>query len=224
MTDDVDLREHIEAIFREHQRAIQIADTEREKAAVALREGLAREIREGDERLREHIQNQVSQIREAFDSSEKLEVARIDEVKQLAHGIQREIAASFQAAQLAVQKAEENQRAVNLSQNEFRSTLRDQAAELMPRKETESAFKEIRDQLSDLRSRLDVGPASLPLLQSRLDTEGGRQQGVHFSTSMLFGGLAALAAVISIVVVLSSVLTRPPSQAPTVTVTTRGTP
>lgn len=59
------------------------------------------------------------------------------------------------AAKEAVNKAETAQGHVNESQNEFRGTLRDQAATLMPRAESELVARELRIQLDDLRKSRD---------------------------------------------------------------------
>jgi hypothetical protein len=158
-----------------NERYMALQDEEREKAASALRVELERARQEGEARLREHITNQIQQIRGDLLSSDKLELARISEVKQLILGVKSEQKLSLDAAQAAVAKAEDSQKVVNASQNEFRGTLKDQAADLMPRKETEQQFAEIRNQLGDLRSRLDTGPQQLRDLQTLSDRGLGRE-------------------------------------------------
>lgn len=93
-------------------------------------------------------------------------------------------AAALAASEKAVNKAEDAQKVVNASQNEFRATLKDQAAMLMPRSETENLIRELRGLISaqgevitGLRSRLDVGPPSLNALQARSDADVGRRAG-----------------------------------------------
>ena len=54
------------------------------------------------------------------------------------------------ATKEAISKAEAAQQRVNEGQNEFRATLKDQAATLMPRSETELLVKELRTQIASL--------------------------------------------------------------------------
>lgn len=93
---------------------------------------------------------------------------------------EKAVNAALAASEKAVAKAELAQTRVNESQNEFRGTLRDQAATLMPRSETELLLREIRtsvdstiDQIGSLRSRIDIGPPSLGVLQARSDEAAG---------------------------------------------------
>jgi hypothetical protein len=93
-------------------------------------------------------------------------------------------AAALAASEKAVNKAEDAQKVVNTGQNEFRATLKDQAATLMPRSETENLIRELRGLISaqgevitGLRSRLDIGPPSLGVLQARSDQNQGRMSG-----------------------------------------------
>lgn len=58
---------------------------------------------------------------------------------------------AFTASAEAVAKAEQAQLRVNETQNEFRGTLKDQAADLMPRVETELLVKDLRSQIDTLR-------------------------------------------------------------------------
>lgn len=143
-----------------------------------------------------------------------VEVKRLDQLRtadQLATSTaltaaEKAVAAALSASDKAVDKSEIAQKGVNEGQNEFRGTLRDQALTFMPRAETESLVRELRgliaaqaEALSVLRSRLDVGPPSLGVLQSRSDESVGRRQSstqgwvyVGMGFSILFGvaGLA----------------------------------
>lgn len=94
---------------------------------------------------------------------------------------EKAVAAALAASEKAVDKSEIAQKAVNEGQNEFRATLKDQAATLMPRSETENLVRELRGlinaqgaEMAVLRSRLDVGPPSLQTLQTRSDEATGR--------------------------------------------------
>lgn len=221
----VSLREHVEALFNEKDRALTmaaderekaasvlreeqhrsltVAENEREKAASALREALARSISEGDERLREHIANQVAQIRASLESGELLEIERIrgatEGLNEKIESNTREFRQAQNAAQAAVQKAEEAQQRVNESQNEFRATLADQAATLMPRKEVEALMtehirqvSELREQIAVIRQAVAVGPSSIGSLQSRAARDDGRREGSEAITRAIYSVAALL--------------------------------
>jgi methylase of polypeptide subunit release factors len=121
-----------------------------------------------------------------------VEVKRLDQLRtadQLATSTaltaaEKAVAAALSASEKAVDKAEITQKGINEGQNEFRATLRDQAATLMPRAETESLIRELRGLISaqtevinGLRSRMDIGPPSLGVLQARSDQQQGRMTG-----------------------------------------------
>lgn len=153
------------------------------------------------------------------------EIKRLDQLRtadQLATSTaltaaEKAVAAALSASEKAVDKAETNQRAVNEGQNEFRATLRDQAANLMPRTETENLIRELRALIASqdvviqgLRSRLDVGPPSLGVLQARSDTAAGvaQQSATGRSQNQWVIGLvvglpAALIAIVALVVLLT---------------------
>ncbi len=106
---------------------------------------------------------------------------------------EKAMSAALAAAEKAVDKAEQAQQRVNITQNEFRGTLKDQAADLMPRAETESLVRELNGKIDDLK-------------KSR-DETGGHRSGVNFSVGMFFSGIGALGVIIGIIVVLANVLT-----------------
>lgn len=96
--------------------------------------------------------------------------------------------------------------AAHNTQNEFRGSLRDQAATQMPRSEAENVFRELRALIAaqakdttDLRSRIDIGPPSLSVLQARSDNQQGRQQGVQSLTTNAYGLLLAIAAIAGLI-------------------------
>lgn len=97
---------------------------------------------------------------------------------------EKSTAAQSEAAARAVEKAEQAQLRVNIGQNEFRQQLKDQAADLMPRKETETLVAGIRQSLENL--------------QGRLDRMEGTHQGSAGLWAILAGGLTLLLAAIGI--------------------------
>lgn len=191
-----DEREKAAAALRnEQQRAIDRAAEEREKAAMNLRIELARSIEEGDARLREHIMNQVSQIQSALE-----------------------------AALRASDKFEETVKARFTQVNEFRAALDDLGKQMATRREMETAvtnladniekarterqrsIEELQAAIQELRSRLDTG-TDLRHLQARLDLDTGRNEGVKASWGNMAALIAAAATTLGIVIVLTNVLT-----------------
>lgn len=172
----VPLRQYIEAIIHRQDRAIEVAEQEREKAANALRVELARAIEEGDRALRDHIEAQVQQIRSALESAELLEIERIGAVSarleaqsRLANerleGLQRESELLRETSERAIAKAEAATEKRFESVNEWRDqsadrerSYQEQAAALtaeFPRREVVDAqLNELRAMVLDLRDKL----------------------------------------------------------------------
>ncbi len=235
----VELREYIERIFAENQRATEMAEREREKAASALtverynaastaesereksaqalRAGLDRAIREGDERLREHIFNQVAQIQAALISAGGLEEERFERAKAEVEALRREMRLIQVAHADAVSKAENAQKEINYRGNQFRGQLADQAANLMPRKEVEAMVGEIRKRVDEMlpRETFETSKTSiesrLTANTSRLDRTGGQGDGERtatrdargrseFATSTMISIAVAMVAVIGLIV------------------------
>lgn len=153
-----------ERVYADIRRLDQLRITEN-----AASEKLSREV---VRRLDERMSTQETAVTTALNSAEKA------------------VSAALTASDKAVDKAEIAQAKVNETQNEFRGSLRDQAATQMPRNEAENVFRELRGLIStqaqaiqELRSRIDVGPPSLSVLQARSDNQVGRQQGLQTVTT-----------------------------------------
>lgn len=140
------------------------------------------------------------------------EVKRIDQLRaadQLAvaaalSAAEKAVAAALSASKEAVNKAEEAQLRTNTSQNEFRGQLKDQAstfASLIELHSIEAALREADDRLlaaiNDLRSRLDVGPPSLGVLQARSDNDIGRRAGAFDQRQLVFGLVGVVVGIIA---------------------------
>lgn len=69
------------------------------------------------------------------------------------------------ASDRAVNKAEEAQLRVNQTQNEFRGTLKDQAATLMPRSEVEQLITSIQKELDGVKRLVYIGMGILLAFQ-----------------------------------------------------------
>ena len=138
MNDPVTLREYVEALLHEHQRANEIAERERESSAHVLASELRDRILAGDARLAEHIAQQIGQIAAALESA------------------RREQTLVASAAKEAIEKAERATEKRFSSVNAFREQLSDQVAMFMPREVAESQITEMRKALSAVHSRLDM--------------------------------------------------------------------
>ena len=183
----VPIREYIEALLRERERALEVAsgerqlaavalEREREKAAVALREeqhrasdkaerereraadvlaaGLRNAISEGDEKLRDHIVQEITRITAALKSASELEAERFGSAKAEVASLRREQQLVFEAQKEAVSKAEDAQKEVNLRGNEYRGQLKDQNAMMMPRREAEARFEQLAEQIASNTEKL----------------------------------------------------------------------
>jgi len=130
--DNVPLRQYVEAILNEHRRAIIVADQERLRAVDAL----DRVIQGGDARLREHIANQVEQVRAALVSQELLAMQRHD------------------SSERAIAKAEAANEERFRSVNEFREQLASQTQTFLPREVAEAQMAELRRAVADIAEKV----------------------------------------------------------------------
>lgn len=97
---------------------------------------------ERDKRMDERFESQEKALTAALAAAEKAVQAALIAQKEAT-------ATALISAEKAVEKAEASQLRVNVTQNEFRGTLKDQAAGLMPRSETELL-------VNDLRTRIEA--------------------------------------------------------------------
>lgn len=172
------------ALRNEQQRALDQADRERDRAAEKLRAELARQIDEGDDRLREHIAQQFQQINAALFSSEKLEVERLSRLQAVVDALGEKLEVLRVAQQLAQSKFEASVESRFAQVNEFRGSLDDLGKTMATRRELEQAMlgatakiDELNKLITEMRSRLDVGPSALKELQVRADLGQGRGEG-----------------------------------------------
>lgn len=126
---------------------------------------------------------------------------------------EKAVAAALVASEKAVNKAEAAQGQVNATQNEFRGTLRDQAETFLPRAEYLVSQREIQASLdrlslniSELRSRIDVGPTVLPGLQAQANAAAGFAAGKLDNKTALYAVILAAAAIIGILLNLSKLV------------------
>lgn len=168
--------EHFDSILAEKDRATEIAERERAKAADALAEALSRSIREGDERLREHITNQIQQIEAALVAAEKLLDAHVERLKaDIASGeqqsemryqaMQDQLTARFESSEKAISKAEaaNEKRFEDVNQWRQQSNERERAQQeqtlrltssFLPREVADAQFEQIRRNITELTEKL----------------------------------------------------------------------
>lgn len=162
----VPLRDYIETIFADHDRAVQVAEQEREKAARALRIELERAIAEGDRNLRDHIENQIQQIMAALVAADKLEIARIEAMAQLVEGVQREAKLVHLASEEAIAKADASNEKRFASMNEWRGQSADRersqaqemaklSSQFMLREVADAQIDQLRQMISDLTEKVN---------------------------------------------------------------------
>jgi hypothetical protein len=200
----VKLREYIEAILDEHQKAMELAADEREKAAVALREQLSERIAAGDANLREHIMQQVAQLSQL--------IANIEQVSaQREEGLRREIAIQHAADQTAIAKAEAfNERRFEAA-NEWRGQSADRersqqeqiqsfVTTLTPLSKTEAVEEKLTAVLQ--RDRADI-----EALTKRMDLQQGQAAGVRVTTSVAVTLITVGLAVLGTIIVLANYFT-----------------
>jgi hypothetical protein len=209
----VELREYMEALFREKERALDMAAQERDRAAEVLRdeqrrallvaeterEKAAAALRAGTDRA---IADNYSRLNEKMDSVAELLTSKIEASSTLAQSIQK-------SAQEAIVKAEEAQQRVNITQNEFRGTLADQASQLMPRKEFETVHaevvrqvSEVRDSIASIRTDIAVGPAAIPQLLREQSHSSGFTEGKERIIGWIIASAAVCTGTSSLIVYL----------------------
>lgn len=201
------VKEFVEAIFGEQRRGMLVAEEEREKAAVALRAELTRQIDQGDQSLREHVNTQIEQISLLATSLDEQSRLRIEAVEgavvrvekaaeQHVEQLRREREMVTEAQMEAIAKAEGAAEKRFESVNEFRANLADQTASFIPR--------EVHDaEIAALRK--DIGEAK-GLAQSAKDQAAGKreaQEGMSKTTALgiafVAAGLSAVGIVVTVV-------------------------
>ena len=114
-------------------------------------------------------------------------VAALKELtEQRFSGADKANAAAFTASNTAILKAEDAQKGINAGQNEFRGTLKDQQATLIPRAEVDRIVEALEAKIDDLRA-------------SR-DTTGGSKETARVTLNTVLALAAVAVAVVSMIV------------------------
>lgn len=118
----------------------------------------------------------------------------VDTLKELFSKLREDdqlaLRAALAAAEKANDKAEKAQQGINKTQNEFRGTLKDQAATLMPIKEAEAKFDDIQKQINSL---LSVQTSSQ-----------GKSFGLQAGWGYLTGAIGLAAIIISVILAFNN--------------------
>jgi hypothetical protein len=170
-------------MMAEQQRALDVAEQEREKAAQLLHKALERQIDEGDRHLQDHIITQIEQIRNALvaannsvaqqfaaierrlDGMADLSTSRLEgllasiEAREQASrerllATQREAQLIQQASQDAIAKADNATEKRFEAVNAFRQQLSDQASRFLPREVAETQFAEMRRTIAEMSEKV----------------------------------------------------------------------
>ncbi len=158
--------------------ALQVAETEREKAAANLRLALEREIESGDARLTDHITHQVEQVKQGLQALTALLAERDGRMDD-----------RFSAHRDAIQKAEDSLNKRLEGMNAFREELREQASSFATREALETTVKQVlvlvernREDIADQRgsflpvSTFDTVVAEWSIWRNKVDVRDAEQQ------------------------------------------------
>lgn len=130
-------------------------------------------------------------------------MSQIDNLKGSISGVKEITLMIQEQSKLAQDKFEAGVKAEFVKTNEFRGALEDLGKNMALRREVEAAIisldnkiHEVNKQLSELRSRMDVGPVFHPTLQSQLDVYGGREKYAKDNWNKTIAIIMATAAVV----------------------------
>ncbi len=203
------LRESVDAKFYANQLALEIAERQMEKSALALREQmdrsagvlrdtLAAQIKAGDFALRAHVESQVQSVKDALMSLNMLLSEKDKAVDKAAALGER---ATDKADQAIMGKLE--------LMNEFREQLNDQAKTFISREvferrseQMDKANDEVHSQLSRVQAEMlprEVYETRMGEIKSKLDSVGVEQATAR-------GRQGSYAIIISVVIVVINVL------------------
>lgn len=150
--------------------------------------------------LKEHLTDKISSNKELSESEDR----RLNDAIKAGENAVKLLA---EVNKIAQDKFEASVRGEFVKVNEFRGALEDLGKNMATRRELETAIGNITTttcdlakQISDLRSRVDVGPTGLQTLQSRIDTTTGVKQGAEENWAKIVGIIAVTGVIIGIIV------------------------
>lgn len=197
-TNEVALRDYIERIIDEHQRALEIAERERSKAADALfaqqqraleaaLEAVSTAIARSDQQQQERIAAVAEQVK-AGDAHLRQHIDQeFERIDSSLASARRESGIIHEASEKAIAKADAANEKRFQGLNGARETLETLASTMLPREVADAQISEIRKQVA--------------AITTRIDQTSGRAAGVTSTVGYL---IAAATLIISIVVVLAN--------------------
>jgi len=165
--------------------------------------------------LKIHQDDRISGVeRIALAESKRLYDLHVADFKRLDEQIDalgREFFQDKQLKTIAQDKFEATVQRDAVKQNEFRGSLDDLSKSMATKTEMGAALKNIDDkfaehgkQLSDLRSRLDVGNPAIGTIQQQLAVSSGRQSGSDVTIGKIYAAIGAVGAILGVLVLLSN--------------------
>jgi len=211
----VSLRAYTEALFTEGQRATEMAERERskaadaltterfnaattaererEKAAQALARTLTQQIEAGDRALHDHVEGQVKQLTEMLSASRRENDIRSEEQQK-----------AISKAEVSYDKRFEAVNALRGQMSDLiashQKALSELTSALMPREVGEAKIEE-------LSKKIDANTSRLDRLGGRDMGEAGFRQRSQFTTTTLIAVAVAVVAVLGLVIAVANFAT-----------------
>jgi len=149
------LQSQLDRRFEDVEKTLKVELLQRDRAVEVLAESLKQQVNVGDDNLRQHISNQVDQIKQALEAANKLMDARLGTLDQQIKSVHREIDIETDATRTAVQKAETATEKRFESVNEFRAQMADQSALFISRREVEASVNAISEKVAAITDRIN---------------------------------------------------------------------
>jgi len=149
----ISVRGFFERVLKEREEATRVAETEREKAAQALRDSLTRDMSAGDARLQDHIDHQIEQVKQALQALTLLLTERDGRMDD-----------RFSSHREAIQKAEDALNKRLEAMNEFRDQLKDQTATFAVKESTDGRLAKLEGFQGRLLGAFGLAMIVMPLV------------------------------------------------------------
>lgn len=154
---------------------------------------------------------QLKGLDDKVTSLDKFTDAKFVTFRTLIDSQAEKVALALEASEKAILKKEEADNKRFDSANGDKKALADLSNTMATRREMEASVAELKSitsennkQISELRSRLDVGPAGLSSLQNQYSALQGRTAGSEITIGKVYGAIGAIGAVLGIIVLLAN--------------------
>ncbi len=173
--------------------AVKVASEEREKSAVQLRLQLAQQIEQGDKALRDHIAQQISQLRIMLEATQREAEVRADSQQKAIDKSEVDYTNRFKAVNGLRDQMQE-------LISSHQKALSDLTSSLMPREVAEAKIEDLNTKISANTSRIDRATGK------ELGQEGHKEQ-TQFNQTTMISLVVAAVAIIGVIITLASILT-----------------